>query len=241
MKESAKAASDKSGLAEAYFRYLETPVRGVDGIMRQPAATNFVARLREVHARGHRQQGLSTRLSDAMAAGRLYVWSDQHLGHRALENLRGRSAGETDAVMLSNALATVGERDVLIFGGDITMTDIRTTNEWLRQIQVTKILVLGNHDFDRHAVAQLKLAVDDVVSCLELSGFFMTHYPVPERILDAVRPGAGIVNLHGHMHGRELDRYEFGSGARHFDMSVECIDFAPVLASRFNEVAKSFS
>jgi calcineurin-like phosphoesterase family protein len=229
MKESAKAASDKSGLAEAYFRYLETPVRGVDGIMRQPAATNFVAAgLRETYALGNGRRGLATRLRDAMAAGRLYVWSDQHLGHKALEKLRGRSAGETDAVMLSNALATVGEKDVLIFGGDISMTDISTTNAWLRQIPATRILVLGNHDFDKHATAQLKLAVDDVVSCLELPGLFVTHYPVPERVLDAMRPGEGVVNLHGHMHGRELDA-EFGSGARHVDMSVECIDFAPVL------------
>ncbi|MFD2274633.1 hypothetical protein ACFS07_35640 [Undibacterium arcticum] len=40
--------------------------------------------------------------------------------------------------MLSNALATVTEKDFLIFGGDITMTDSGTTNGWLRQIPAAK-------------------------------------------------------------------------------------------------------
>lgn len=170
MKKSTKTASVPGGLAEAYFRYLETPVRGADGIMRQPASTNFVTRLREVHARENGRQGLSARLRDAFAAGRLYVWSDQHLGHKALENLRGRSAGETDAMMLPNALATVTDRDVLIFGGDIAMTDIGTAN--------------------------------------------------------------ACVSLHGHVHGRGLNRDDFGAGSRHVDTSVECIDFKPVPFSR---------
>lgn len=75
------------------------------------------------------------------------------MGHKALEKLRGRSASESDAVLLSNALATVTENDVLIFGGDITvMTDLRTTNKGLRQIPTVKLLVLGNHDCDKSCV-----------------------------------------------------------------------------------------
>lgn len=235
MKKSIKTASRSGSLAEAYFRYLETAVKGADGVTKQPASTNFVSRLREVHAREKGRQGLSAQLNDAFTAGRLYVWSDLHLGHKALEKLRGRSASETDAVMLSNALATVTEKDILIFGGDITvMTDIRTTNEWLRQIPAAKVLVLGNHDCDKHAHSLLKLAVDDVVSCLELDGIFVSHFPVPERLLDTARPGEGIVNLHGHVHAHKLSTDEFGSGARHMNMSVECINYAPVLAGSFD-------
>lgn len=228
MKVKPSKKAPRPDLAEAYFRYLETPVKGADGVVRQPAATNFVSRLREAHAQEKGQQNLAARLHDALAAGRLYSWSDQHLGHRALETLRGRSAGAVDALMLTNALATVTDRDVLIFGGDITMTDIRTTNEWLRQIPAAKVLVLGNHDFDKHAITQLKLAVDEVVSCLNLPGIFVSHYPVPERVLDAARPDEWVVNLHGHMHARALNTDEFGTGARHVDMSVEGIGFTPV-------------
>lgn len=218
----------QSSLSSAYFEYLATPVFGSDSIRRQPAPSNFVDRLRELDAHQKPGHDIASRLIGPMQAGRLYFWSDLHLGHQALEKLRGRGAGETDSLMLTNALSTVAKNDVLVFGGDITMTDIDVTNAWLRQIPALKILVLGNHDCDKHAQNILKLAVDAVVGAIELPGYFITHYPVPERVMNAARPGEIMTNVHGHVHASPLNPAEFGSGRRHCNMSVENIGYRPV-------------
>ncbi|MGV8894769.1 MAG: hypothetical protein ACOH2K_17915 [Burkholderiaceae bacterium] len=215
-------------LTTAYFQYLITPIKGRDSVTRQPAASNFVERLREVHANRNRSPDIPSRLIELSNTGRLYFWSDLHLGHHALAKLRGRSSGETDNMLLANALEIVTEDDCLVFGGDITMTDLSTTNAWLRQIPANKILVLGNHDCDKHAQAVLALAVDDIVSSIELPGIFISHYPVPEKSMDAVRPGEHTINIHGHVHASTLNPDEFGSGGRHANMSVENIGYKPL-------------
>lgn len=227
-RKSAQPSIPENSLSAAYFDYLATPVTGRDGVKRQPAASNFVDRLRETHANRQLGPDIRSRLIEFLQTGHLLFWSDLHLGHRVLENLRGRSASETDSLMLVNALTTVTKHDCLIFGGDITMTDINTTNAWLRQIPALKILVLGNHDCDKHAQTILKLAVDAIVSAIELPGAFITHYPVPERVMDAARAGEFIVNVHGHVHASTLNPDEFGSGRRHRNISVEIIGYRPV-------------
>jgi calcineurin-like phosphoesterase family protein len=227
-KKSTQSPIRQRSLNSAYFEYLETPVVGPDSIRRQPAASNFVDRLRELDAQQKSGFDIASLLIEPMQAGRLYFWNDLHLGHQALEKLRGRSASETDSLLLTNALNTVTKNDILIFGGDVSMTDADVTNAWLRQIPATKILVLGNHDCDKHARTILKLAVDTVVSTIELPGYFITHYPVPEKVMDAARPGELITNLHGHVHASTLNPDEFGSGRRHRNMSVEKTGYRPV-------------
>jgi calcineurin-like phosphoesterase family protein len=128
-------------------------------------------------------------------------------------------------VMLQNCLKVVKADDILVFGGDITMGDLTATNRWLRQIPCRKVNVLGNHDISKSGEL-LKLAVDEVIACAELTcdgtSVFLTHYPVPEAIL-----APGQSNLHGHIHADHVSEV-LGSGARHRNMSVECTEYAPV-------------
>jgi len=127
--------------------------------------------------------------------------------------------------LLKNCLACVRPDDILLIGGDITMSNIDGTNALLRAIPAYKINVLGNHDTQKRQ--RLKLAVDETVACLELTyrdhSIFVSHYPVSESVL-----WPGQFNLHGHIHNNGLPP-ALGDGSRHINMCVEHTEYSPVL------------
>lgn len=218
--------------AERYFKFLETPYAAEDGSRRQPAKGRFVEHLRGVYARHRPRYDLNACLAGTQKgfSGRVWFWSDLHFFHTNIIKYCDRpfaSAAEMNDTLLANCLASVSACDILVTGGDITMTNIEGTNALLRAIPAYKINVLGNHDGNKDKL--LKLAVDETVACLELvyesQAIFVSHYPVGESVL---LPGQ--LNLHGHIHNNGLPP-ALGDGSRHINMSVELTGYSPVLLS----------
>lgn len=216
--------------AERYFNFLETQYVGEDGTRRQPAPGNFVQCLREVHAEQSPRYDLSACLAGAQPGfdGRVWCWSDLHFFHTNIIKYCERpfaTAEEMNNALLKNCLACVRPDDILLIGGDITMSNLDGTNALLRAIPGYKINVLGNHDTHKHQ--RLKLAVDETVACLELAyqgrSIFVSHYPVSESVL-----APGQVNSHGHIHNNGLPP-ALGDGSRHINMSVEVTGYSPLL------------
>ncbi len=216
--------------AERYFTFLETQYVGEDGTRRQPAPGNFVQCLREVHTVRGSRYNLSACLAgtEPNFNGRIWCWSDLHFFHTNIIKYCARPFGtaeEMNNALLKNCLACVGPDDILLIGGDITMSNINGTNALLRAIPAYKINVLGNHDTHKHQ--RLKLAVDETVACLELTYqdrlIFVSHYPVSESVLSP-----GQVNLHGHIHNNGLPP-ALGDGSRHINMCVELTEYSPSL------------
>ena len=216
--------------AERYFHFLETQYVPEDGSRRQPAPGRFVQHLREVHAKQSLRYDLSACLAGTLPnfTGRVWCWSDLHFFHTNIIKYCGRpfaTAEEMNNALLKNCLACVRPDDILLIGGDITMSNINGTNALLRAIPAYKINVLGNHDTHKHQ--RLKLAVDETVACLELRYqdrlIFVSHYPVSESVLSP-----GQVNLHGHIHNNGLPP-ALGDGSRHINMSVELTGYSPLL------------
>jgi calcineurin-like phosphoesterase family protein len=216
--------------AERYFKFLETQYVEEDGTRRQPAPGRFVQHLREVHAQQKPRYDLSACLAGTQPrfTGRVWCWSDLHFFHTNIIKYCGRPFGtaeEMNNALLKNCLERVGPNDILLIGGDITMSNIEGTNALLSAIPAYKINVLGNHDTHKHQL--LKLAVDETVACLELTvqdrSIFVSHYPVSESVLSPNQ-----VNLHGHIHNNGLPA-ALGDGARHINMSVELTRYSPLL------------
>lgn len=222
-------STDTVTMAKRYFQFLETQYLAEDGTRRQPAKGRFIEHLREVNEGYSPRYNLSACLAGKQCGfkGRVWFWSDLHISHANIIKYCARpfpSTVEMNKTLITNCLTRVTQDDILIFGGDITMTSIETTNALLRVIPAYKINVLGNHD--THKDKLLKLAVDETAACLELAfenqSIFVSHYPVAERVLEP-----GQFNLHGHIHNTPLPA-ALGTGARHINMSVENTGYAPM-------------
>ena len=216
--------------AERYFNFLETQYVDEDGSRRQPAPSLFVQHLREVHAEQTPRFDIGACLAGTQSnfTGRVWCCSDLHFFHTNIIKYCERpfaTAEEMNNTLLKNCLACVGPDDILLIGGDITMSNLDGTNALLRAIPGYKINVLGNHDTHKHQ--RLKLAVDETVACLEFNyqggSIFVSHYPVSESVL-----APGEVNLHGHIHNNALPP-ALGNGSRHINMCVELTQYSPSL------------
>jgi calcineurin-like phosphoesterase family protein len=201
-----------------------------EGETKLPTRARFVKHLRSVHAERRPKWDLSACIAGTQPGftGRVWVWSDLHFFHENVIVYCNRPFVDAEAMnyaMFTNCMARVTADDILIFGGDITMSKIDVVNDMLRAIPAYKINVLGNHDTDKSR--RLKLAVDETVACLELEvegkTVFVSHYPVRDDALEEVD-----FNLHGHTHTTELHD-SMGDGRRHINMSVEHLKYAPVL------------
>lgn len=217
-------------MAEAYFMFLGTPYRDAEGNQKLPAKPAYVEHLREVHGAYRPRYDLTACLAGEQDgfAGRVWFWSDLHFSHENIIRYCDRpfsSAGEMNKVLVGNALARLTAADILVIGGDITMSGVNIANALLRAIPAYKINVLGNHDVVR--AGRLNLDVDEVAACLEFEferrSFLVTHYPVAESVL---RPGQ--LNLHGHIHNATLPP-ALGRDDRHVCMCVERTGYAPML------------
>ncbi len=217
-------------MAEAYFRFLETPYKDAEGNQKLPAKAAYVEHLRYVHAAHRPRFDLSACLAGTQPGfvGKVWFWSDLHFSHENIIRYCDRpfkTADEMNKALIANVLARVTAEDILVIGGDITMSGITVANALLRAIPAYKINVLGNHDVVR--AGRLNLDVDEVAACLEFEfagqSFLATHYPVAERVLRA-----GQLNLHGHIHNGPLPP-ALGRGHRHVCMCVERTGYAPML------------
>ena len=152
---------------------------------------------------------------------RTWIWSDLHLSDRgALEAFDRpfRNIHAMNRELLANWRRSVRPSDTIICLGDVAHPDALADRRLmldLRELGGERILILGNHDLDRTALAgagfaaQHQLALCDTDPPLVLS-----HYP-----LRRIPPGA--VNLHGHLHeGAEPTRL-------HINLAVERLDYRP--------------
>ena len=217
--------------ADRYFKFLRTPYKDENGDTRQPTSSRFVDQLEVIHASYKPRYDLTACLSRAQPkfSGQVWFWSDLHLFHTNIIKYCDRpfsDVGEMNKALLTNCLKRVSANDILVFGGDIMMSNLPGANQILRAMPGFKINVLGNHDVQNKTNELLRLAVDEVAPCIEFefngTSFLLTHYPVPESLL-----ASGQVNIHGHTHRNPVPS-ALGSGERHINLCVEHTEYSPV-------------
>ena len=173
-------------------------------------------------------------------AGQIWVWSDLHLGHENIIGYRNRpfrNAGQMDNVLLDNWAQTVdwsAENDAIIVCGDIAMKRGMTKANFdrIRSMPGKKYLVPGNHDFGCGGELRVE-GFDEVCAILYAEGdpkLIFTHVPLPAGQLPP-----GWVNVHGHMHD------DPPADTPHVNVSVEQLDYLPVLLSRIRLLAAALA
>lgn len=164
--------------------------------------------------------------------GKVWVWSDLHLGH---ENIIGytnrpfRNANEMDEALYANWRFSVGNEDTLVFVGDLAMRHALSEDTWRRVrhgVGQVKHLVVGNHDLT--GSGDLRVAGFDFISSLLcVAGdppLLFTHLPLKSL-------PQGWVNLHGHTHNDPPRR------SPHINVSVEHLNYSPVALDRLQILA----
>ncbi len=169
-------------------------------------------------------------------AGQIWVWSDLHLGHANIIRYCDRpfrDAGHMDNALLDNWAQTVdwsAESDSIVVCGDIAMKRGMTATNFGRIAAMPgrKILVPGNHDISGAGRLRVE-GFDEVCAIVYAEGdpqLVFTHVPLEA---DTIPPGC--VNVHGHLH------HAPPTDTPHINVSVEQLDYAPVLLARIRVLA----
>ena len=155
---------------------------------------------------------------------RTWVWSDLHLRHRNIIKYCKRpfvDAEHMGAAMMAGWKSVVGADDTVLNGGDVALAGSldKAGRAEIRAAPGRKLLVVGNHDFNRktglldaagHETATGILAIDTDPPMV------LTHVP-----MDGLP--AGWVNLYGHVHNNEPLR-----DTPHINVCVEHTDYRPL-------------
>jgi calcineurin-like phosphoesterase family protein len=154
----------------------------------------------------------------------IWVWSDQHIGHKNIIDYTGRPYPNVKLMndcLIGNYQKVVKPNDIVIWGGDVALVKNSEINAILATLPGYKIHIVGNHDMDRSGKVK-NLAMDERYLCyvvdvldhdMEFQLLF-THYP-----MDNVPKNC--VNVHGHIHQNVANAWNI-------NVSVEHTNYAPI-------------
>lgn len=156
------------------------------------------------------------------------IWfiSDTHFGHNNIIKFSNRPYLDIDTMnemLIKSFNDHVSPNDISIWVGDVSFKGVEESKRIIRRMNGYKILVVGNHDFERKKGIK-PLAMDEVHIVYNLqmseSKVAFTHYPMdnlPE----------GWVDVHGHVHigGHHADEVE---STTHINVNCEFWDYKPI-------------
>ncbi len=154
---------------------------------------------------------------------RTWLISDTHWGHRRLREVLapGVRPAHVDALMVQRWWETVGLDDPVLHLGDVFMGDLAAADvpDRFPTLPGHVFLLPGNHDGSDKLAALVAIGWLMVEPfAFEYQGWTVrfSHQPVEDL-------AEGELNVHGHIHQNQPPT------ARHFNASVERIDYRPVL------------
>jgi len=153
-----------------------------------------------------------------------FVVSDFHFGHKMLVENDHRPQ-DYENLIVSGWNSVVNKHDNVLFLGDLTFINKEKTRNYCEQLSGRKWMVRGNHDsasdrwyrdcgFSIIEPIYKEFGKKDEEPYIVL----FTHEPV-------VDLPEGWFNIHGHLHGND-HRGEKPTD-RHFDVSVDAINYVP--------------
>ncbi|MEO8119747.1 MAG: metallophosphoesterase [Rhodoferax sp.] len=155
----------------------------------------------------------SREVSQALALGqRVWLTSDLHLGHANIIGYCDRPFHDTESMdaALLQLLGKVVPGELLVIVGDIALGKFGEAMALLKSMPGRKILVAGNHDFERSGKPRF-LRDQDVFEAVvpflywtgpQGRGVLVSHHPVgcPAHLTTA----RALLNYHGHLHQQVL-------------------------------------
>lgn len=163
----------------------------------------------------------------------VFLISDTHFGHEKTCTTFKRedgsplrpfaSAEEMNEVMVARWNERVKPNDKVYHLGDVVIN--RRFLSVLDRLNGDKVLIKGNHDIFK--MEDYYPRFRDIRGYHVMNGMILSHVPVHTDCLE--RFGC---NIHGHLHANRVMTTDYGREVidpRYFNVSVECINFAPIL------------
>lgn len=160
----------------------------------------------------------------------IWVWSDQHFSHKNIIKFSKRPYPNPETMnkcMLKNFQQLVQPNDISIWVGDVAFKDI---NELLDQCPGYKILVVGNHDFNKKKLRRLNFDEVHLLYHMHLQGidYVFTHYPMSNLPVP-------MINIHGHIHNNVPKTISL----QQINVCVEVTDYKPISMFELQRIARA--
>lgn len=128
----------------------------------------------------------------------VYCWSDLHFSHKNIIEFSDRpyeNVPQMNEYLIANYNEIVKPDDICIWVGDVGFGNTNHINELVDQCNGYKILVIGNHDFNKRKLRDLNFDEKHLIYLIDYPdiNLVFTHYPmfnIPEP----------YINIHGHLH-----------------------------------------
>ena len=149
---------------------------------------------------------------------KLKFWSDTHFYQEKIIQYTNRpfaNAEEMNEKMCEYYNSEVEDDDVVVWVGDVSFGGTNKTNEFLDRFKGYKILVVGNHDIDRHTGKLKQFRFDEIHTSLQFDQFVVTHHPWKNHLPEQ------LINIHGHVHNHNLNL------DGHINVSCEVVGYRP--------------
>ena len=164
------------------------------------------------------------------------IWftSDPHYNHGAIIDHCYRpfkTIKQMNRTLIKNYNAVVGPDDVVYFVGDLALmppSHIEVLRQFVRQLNGTKHLILGNHD-EFKPFAYVEIGFASVHTSLEVEEFMLVHDPASSCV-DRNRP-----YIVGHVHDL------FVTQKNAINVGVDVWDFKPIHIDKVREIARSLN
>jgi len=185
-----------------------------------------------------------------------FATSDWHVGHHNVIDFSNRPFKDTrdmHRVLINNYNSTVPEDGICYFVGDMGMGNPLTLKHVIKELNGTKILVLGNHDKGLNKMYSLGFDVVTFGAIFDICGeqVTMTHCPLRDTYREDTSkmkegelcpnwhgehrkkykkytiPNWGQYHLHGHIHSPNSGQSKKIEG-RQMDVGVDANGYRPV-------------
>jgi len=157
-----------------------------------------------------------------------YVISDLHLGHKGILKYRTEFSNleQMHSCIIENWNNVVTSQDKVYILGDVAWN--KQALALLNSMNGEKVLIKGNHDI-LPLKEYVKYFEDNIRGVMEYKGCILTHVPVHECQLSRFK-----LNIHGHMHDREVQTIElvshnFIGDSRYINVCCEQVNYTPIL------------
>lgn len=165
---------------------------------------------------------------------KVWVWSDLHFFHKNIIGFSERPFPDVATMnehLVANFNEYVGPDDISIWVGDVGFGSTTEINELLDQCNGYKILIVGNHDFDKkQRVRKFNFDETHLIYSINIDGgaLVFTHYPMD----NIIHPW---INMHGHLHA--FPKLDTGNPL-HYNVNCEGSSYRPTELTELIEIAK---
>lgn len=206
-----------------YNYYLNTEKYFDEGVKKKPTKTSIIAAMIQNHS--NIKDNIIQQYIDQ--GKNVYFWSDQHFGHQNVIKYCNRPFKDKehmDKAMLINYNETVQDEDLVVWVGDIAFSGVNEYRQLLANLPGKKVLIMGNHDFDRKnklkdfgIFSEVYMATSFYMTIQnKICNLILSHYPIDTELLPE-----NTLNIHGHIHDKVAD-------FKNINVSVEHTNYKPI-------------